>query len=365
MSRTTSERVPARLGANTSTPGGSLSLPRLRQGTRFVLLVAVVWTLLALLSVGQTALALTARGQAVHWPALVALSLADWYTCALFLPALFVLARRFPIGGGWRVSGPVHLAASIVFVVAKYAAFLPLLKRLAPHSGATLSHLLATNAVTELMIFWATMGIVHAVEYYRRFREREAAALTLAARLAEAQLAALRSQLRPHFLFNTLNAISELVHRDPEAADRMLGQLADLLRAALDQADAQEVSLSDELALLDCYVGIMCVRYCPRLSVDVEVPVSLADVLVPPLLLQPLVENAIEHGIACRPGPGRVSVSATLVQMGTAPQVRLSRSVSLPPATATPIPRSTQCPRAAPRATTRWRGVLSSRHRSA
>lgn len=298
-----------------------------RQGTRFVLLVGAVWTLLALLSVGQTALALVARGQAVHWPALVALSLADWYTCALFLPALFALTRRFPVGDGhWRVSVPVHLAASAVFVVAKYAAFLPLLKRLAPRAGATLPGLLAANAVSEVMIFWALMGIVHAIEYYRRFRERETAALALAARLAEAQLAALRSQLRPHFLFNTLNAIAELVHRDPEAADRMLGRLADLLRATLEQADAHEVSLGDELALLDCYVEIMRVRYGQRLAIEIMVPVGLADVLVPPLLLQPLVENAIEHGIARRPGRGHVSISATLVQMGTALQVRLTVS---------------------------------------
>lgn len=327
MSRGTSERVLRHPGASASAATSFISLPRLRQATRFGLLVGTVWTLLALLSIGQTALALGVRGQPVHWPALVTLSLADWYTCALFLPALFALARRFPVGDGhWRVSVPVHLAASAVFVVAKYTAFLPLLNHFAPHSGATLPRLLAANAVSELMIFWALMGTVHAVEYYGRFREREAAAFTLAARLAEAQLAALRSQLRPHFLFNTLNAVSALMHRDPEAADRMLGQLADLLRATLEQGDAHEVSLGDELALLDCYIGIMRVRYGPRLAIEIDVPAGLTDALVPALLLQPLVENAIDHGIAPRPGPGRVSVSATLIQTGTASRVQLTVS---------------------------------------
>nr|WP_274622418.1 histidine kinase [Myxococcus fulvus] len=139
-------------------------------------------------------------------------------------------------------------------------------------------------------------------------REEAVRASQLEAQLAQAQLQLLRSQLQPHFLFNTLHAISALMHRDVESADRMVGQLSELLRASLERDGRHEVPLSEELELLSPYLDIERTRFSDRLQVDVDVAEDARDALVPSLLLQPLVENAIRHGIAPRRGPGKVWV---------------------------------------------------------
>jgi LytS/YehU family sensor histidine kinase len=171
----------------------------------------------------------------------------------------------------------------------------------------------AAKGIGELLTFGIMAGGAYALEFRRRLRERESQALQLQTRLAEARLDALSSQLHPHFLFNTLTALSVLIHRDPAAADLMLTRLADLLRATLRAPAAHQVPLGEEMELLGRYLDIMRVRYGPRLTVETRVPDELADALVPPFLLQPLVENALEHGVARRAGAGRVEVAAEAV----------------------------------------------------
>jgi hypothetical protein len=147
--------------------------------------------------------------------------------------------------------------------------------------------------------------------YSLRLRSRREQAIQLTSQLAEARLDALRRQLDPHFLFNTLNAISSLVERDPRGVRRMIARLGDLLRHSFEGGTEPEVTVRRELALLDLYVDIVKVRFQDRLVVDIRVSDTVLDALVPTFILQPLVENAVKHGVERRTEGGRVTVEAT------------------------------------------------------
>jgi LytS/YehU family sensor histidine kinase len=161
-----------------------------------------------------------------------------------------------------------------------------------------------------MMTYWAIVGISHALLYYRESREREVRAAQLETKLVAAQLMTLQQQLHPHFLFNTLHAISSLMHRDVNAADRVLVQLSDLLRITLEHLGQQEVALGAELDALHKYVEIERTRFADRLVVRFDIQPETLDTLVPSLLLQPLVENAIKYGVARKAGPGHIDISA-------------------------------------------------------
>ena len=283
----------------------------MRKSYPLALALFAIWTALALLSVLQTALFIAHRGDPIAWGQLTASRLLDWYSCALFTPAFFWLARRHPIDRAhWTRALPVQLAASIAAVILKYALLVGILRTLLRQKNASLIGALSSNFFIELMIFWAVIGLVHAIVFYRRWQEREQLATELRARLSEAQLEVLKGQLRPHFLFNTLNSVSTLVHSDPDAADRMVVQLGDLLRASLEHSGTHEIPLAQELELLDRYLGIMRVRFRDRLRVELEIAPEVRSALVPHFILQPLVENALEHGIARRAGAGLLVIAA-------------------------------------------------------
>jgi LytS/YehU family sensor histidine kinase len=162
----------------------------------------------------------------------------------------------------------------------------------------------------EMMTYWAIAGLSHALLYYRESRERALRAAQLETKLIEAQMRTLQQQLQPHFLFNTLHAISALMHRDVDAADRTLIRLSDLLRMTLENLGEQQVTLKTELDFLTKYLEIEQTRFADRLTVQFDVQPEALDVLVPTLLVQPLVENAIKHGIARKKGPGHINVTA-------------------------------------------------------
>ena len=275
-----------------------------------------IWTVLAILAVLQNAIFFKAAGQPVPWGNLLPLRLADWYTCALFTPVYFWLVRRYPLDeGGWLRAVPIHLAATAVIVVVKYAIYTPLYNALRPpgRDPSTFGEMLAGHFIIENVIFWAMIGVIQAIESFRKLREREVQAAQLAGQLANARLDALTGQLHPHFLFNTLQGISTLLHRDPAAADTMLARLSDLLRRTLQRGGGHEVTLAEELELLELYLGIMRTRFADRLTVDIDVPSPLHGALVPRFLLQPLVENAIQHGIERRAGAGHIEIAARQV----------------------------------------------------
>jgi LytS/YehU family sensor histidine kinase len=163
--------------------------------------------------------------------------------------------------------------------------------------------LFAIDFHVGIAVYWVVIAVDQGIASQRR-------AAQLESRLATAQLQALRMQLNPHFLFNTLNAVAALVRKDPEAAEEMVTELGDFLRLTLAGSDAQEVSLREELGFLERYLKIERVRFPDRLTTTVTVEPGTEEARVPSLILQPIVENAIRHGIAGRAEPGRVEVGA-------------------------------------------------------
>ena len=161
-----------------------------------------------------------------------------------------------------------------------------------------------------LVIYWAIVLSHQSWGYYQRSRERERQASALATELVRTRLEVLRMQLNPHFLFNTLHTISALIHENPDDADRIVARLSELLRVSLEQSDSQEVPLRQELSFLERYLQIEQTRFQERLAVDMEIESGLDNVLVPSLILQPLVENAIRHGIEPREDTGRLKIGA-------------------------------------------------------
>src|SRR5258706_1776248 len=162
-----------------------------------------------------------------------------------------------------------------------------------------------------VIVYFAVVLGTQAVDYARRFRDSQLHASRLESELATARLHALRAQLQPHFLFNTLHAISALVARNPEAADRMIADLSDLLRLALEDVDQGEVTIRRELELVECYLSIERTRFADRLTVHMSIAPETLDALVPSLILQPLVENAMRHGVSHREGPSWIEIRST------------------------------------------------------
>ena len=269
-----------------------------------------VWTLVGLLFGSQAVLysLYTGGGQRLR-P--VASALADWYAWALLAPAILWFGRRFPLvrPGWWWRSLPVLFVAGLVFTAVKiFIRF---------QAGQLIPGLPTMPARTVVLAqfhlnvatFWVILGIGAAFEYYGKYREREVRASQLESRLAQAQLDILRMQLQPHFLFNTLHTISAFMQEgEIEAADRMITRLSDLLRLALESAGEQEVPLRQEMDFLGRYLEIQQIRFQDQLRVRLEVPDELLDACVPSLILQPLVENAIKHGITRRAEGGEVMV---------------------------------------------------------
>jgi len=272
-----------------------------------VLIFVSVWTLLGLFFASRSILIYSYAEQDFDWRLPLKLSLAEWWGWALLAPAIVWLARRFTFDReSWKRSLGVHLASA--FVIAGLKAVLDAyVQPLISGFPANFVYKLHTNLVT----YASVVAVVQAALYYRKYRERELQASQLEARLVQSQLQVLKSELHPHFLFNTLHAISTLMHRDVEAADRMLARLSDLLRHSLEHIGRQETTLEAELEFLALYVEIEQMRFGDRLSVDVDAARETLDLAVPAFLLQPLVENAIRHAVAPRAAGGSVEIQAS------------------------------------------------------
>jgi sensor histidine kinase YesM len=232
-----------------------------------------------------------------------------WWTCLPFLPPLAALVRRYPVGRPhlWRNAG-VLLLGIIAAAWLRHIVMTPVVVAISGVPDVAASA--AARTLTYFTVFLVMVALLHAAHYYRAERAREVREAELARGLAEARLAALRTQLQPHFVFNVLNAVTTLLHADPMAADRMLTRFAELLRVILHDG-TEEHALERELDLLARYVELMQLRFGDRIVVEWAVADAPLGARVPFLVLQPLVENAYEHGLAGRETGGRVRIGAT------------------------------------------------------
>lgn len=293
-----------------------MSISQLAIGRRPVVWTLVGWALCAAVFATQSHVAAAVRGQPVPWGgAFAAWSVWAGAWALLTLPILRLAARvPFERRALWRPLA-VHAAgsvAAVLFHLALYAFAAPLVG--APGFGTdwsvTYSRLLATAFLPSLAVYWVLTSAVQFLRLQQAVHERERRHLSLEAQLAEARLLALKSQLQPHFLFNTLNSIAVLIGDDPAAARYMLQLLCALLRKVLDNDGSGEVTLREEIDFIVSYLEIEQIRFADRLTYHVDAGPDVMQARVPSLLLQPLVENAIRHGVARRARPGRIDISA-------------------------------------------------------
>ena len=267
-------------------------------------IVFAAWTVFGLILATQLYMQASLAGRHPNWPGVLRSGLINSWLWAFETLFIFWLARRVPLERKHLLPRiGVHIIAAIVLSVART---LFMIKVLGPRPFDVVFW---GSASVNALYYALLLGIAHAVLYYERYREGERTAERLAAGLTEARLQALKMQLQPHFLFNTLNAISALIPVEAQPARRMVARLGDLLRIALDHEETQEVTLREELAFLEPYLEIEQARLKDRLTVTMQIAPETLDVRVPHLLLQPLVENAIRHGIAPRIEPGNVEIS--------------------------------------------------------
>lgn len=265
---------------------------------RWWLLAGALWTLNALLSA-------LARGS-MTGRAPTGLTFPEVVSSALWIPVTvfaFWLAHRFPLERRtWRRTIPLAIAAAALVIVAR-ALFVVATNGVMHWYPVIppLAQLLVTSIANNLLLFLLVLGAGHALSYARAVREREEL-------LAQAELQYLKAQLHPHFLFNTLNTIGAYVRSEPDTAVQVIARLGTLLRHALQRAGTHEVSLEEELAIVSAYVEIEQLRFGERLHVTWQVNPETLAVAVPHLLLQPLVENAIRHGLSTRSAPGTLAI---------------------------------------------------------
>ena len=275
-------------------------------------LIFAAWTVFGLLMANQFYMQAELSGRPTSWARVLRFALFEAFLWALATLAIFWLARRFPLERGRMLRGiAVHLVGAVLLSLARVAVTVAVSRQVEWLGDRPFGLRFWASSSQNILFYVLLLGIAHAVLYHARYRERERAAERLAADLTEARLNALKMQLQPHFLFNTLNAISALIPAEARPARRMVARLGDLLRIALENEERQEVTLREELAFLEPYLEIEQARLEDRLTVVMEIAPGTLDARVPHLILQPLVENAIRHGIAPRIEAGRVEISAT------------------------------------------------------
>ena len=275
------------------------------------------WTLVGLAFASQFYLSSTLLGRSVTWSQAISYSLADWYVWAVLSVPILIFARRFPPEGGapWRTAG-IHVVAA--FVASLFYVLLRAgvgqVHSLLIHEPVTFGEifrpLLVKTFPFNLLIYGVIISVSHAIDYYRKYHERTVHNLELEKHLAEARLQALLRQLKPHFLFNTLNGIASLMHSDVHAADKMLVRLGELLRLTMSHPGQPLTRLSEEISFIEKYLEIERIRFRDRLSVKFEIDPAVLATEVPSLILQPLVENAIRHGIEPHVRTGQLVLSA-------------------------------------------------------
>lgn len=241
-----------------------------------------------------------------------------WAIWGAVSPWVFAFTRRFPVSGKhWLRNLLFHLPVGALFAAATLALFVLASQAtgisLAPAEMTLWERLelgFTRSFAFAISIYGVAVTAYHALWHYRQARQRELRAWQLERNLVAARLEALRNQLHPHFLFNTLHMISALMSQDVPAARRMIARLSDLLRRTLDSSETQETSVADEIEFLEGYLEIQRARFHDRLTIELRIPSQLHEYLVPRLILQPIVENAIRHGTAAQATAGIITIAA-------------------------------------------------------
>ena len=279
-------------------------------------LILLFWTLAALAFTAQLYFTRMLSERPLTLGRVVSEQFIYPYLWALATPLVLWLAWRFPVAQGtWRRNLPLHMLFALALMVVINSTFHLLYHLVSgphpePYDLTDTARTVIYNSSETVGVYGLIILFSHAFNYYKRYREGELRASRLEAHLANAQLQALKMQLQPHFLFNTLHSISALLYKDAEAADRMIARLGDFLRLTLENSGTQEVTLQQELEFLKCYLEIERIRFQDRLTTHLDIDPRTLDAHVPNLILQPIVENAIRHGIAPRSAPGRIEIQA-------------------------------------------------------
>lgn len=278
---------------------------------RRIAIAALAWTAVGVL------FALPAMLSGGNWRPNLLGSLAQWWSWGLVAPIVIAIDRRLPSSDKQLarrillhvlISGPA--TAAYVYVFAALQAMVGVGSWRAVYDLQTILGALRGMFLWSWLVYWLIVGAWQAYRYYEHYLSSELRMERLERRFTEARLNALRMQLDPHFLFNALNTISSQVERDPRLARTMIERLGDLLRLSLESRDREEIPLAEEMAFLDHYLAIQRIRFRDRLAIETRVDPDVAYALVPGLFVQPLVENAIRHGISPRATGGTVIVSA-------------------------------------------------------
>jgi len=281
-------------------------------------LIFVIWTLVVIVEAAQYYASQFVEKRPFPLGLAIRRACEEWYPWAFLTVGILWVARRRNLEReGLRRWILGHLGTSVVVALVYFTVYAWLLSgQTSVMDGSTFEFgnvfkkLVIYHFHVTLVIYWVIVLAHLSWGDYQRSRERELQASALATELVRTRLEVLRMQLNPHFLFNTLHTISALIHENPDDADRIVARLSELLRVSLEQSDSQEVPLRQELIFLEGYLQIEQTRFQDRLAVEMEIESGLDNVLVPSLILQPLVENAIRHGIEPREDTGRVKIAA-------------------------------------------------------
>jgi two-component system, LytTR family, sensor kinase len=284
-------------------------------------LIPCAWTIVGLLFTVQQIAVAKVHGGHVSWVLVGVIELVYWNVWAAFTPLVIALAKRFPLTGPRFVSHiTIHTIASFLMApmasVTEYflsRGLLGLLFRItdpgAQRPLPTFTGSVVSMSLTGVLTYWLVVGLYQSIHFYQAAMERQTRAAQLETQLSHAELENLKSQLHPHFLFNSLHTIGILMQENVDAASHLLVCLGDLLRMALERRE-NEITLQSELEFVGKYLEIEQTRFHDRLKVHIDVPPDLLEVYVPSLALQPLVENAIKHGISVDSAAGRLEIVA-------------------------------------------------------
>ena len=242
-------------------------------------------------------------------------TMPGWLILLSLVPGVLFMAKRFDLGVRIQpLTLVAHMAAALAFAMIHLGGMglvSGLRNQTWAAAEATFARLVSFYFALDLVTYWAIVGMYYAWHYYKRYRDREVVAARLQASLTEARLEALKSQLNPHFLFNTLNSISAMALKGKqEEVVETLGKLSELLRISFDDSIPQEIPLAQEMEFLRGYMEIQEIRFGDRLTIAIDIATEAEGALVPCMITQPLLENALDHGIASQRGPGQVWISA-------------------------------------------------------